>query len=424
VDSAGNAHVTGVTKETDFPTVNPLQPAYGGGFYSAFVFKLNPSGSALVYSTYWGGSADSFAYAIAVDSADNAYVTGHAEYESFPTTPGAFQTAYGGRGSENAFVSKFNPSGSALVYSTLLGGSDFDVAYGIAVDASGNAYVTGNAGSPDFPTTAGAFQTTRGTFGNAFITKINTTGAALVYSTYLGGNGGDVGFGIAVDSAGNAYVTGTTTSTDFPTVNPLQPTYGGGGDAFVSKFNPSGSALVYSTYLGGSAGDTPRGIAVDGFGNAYLTGDTGSTNFPTTAGTFQTTYGGQGDAFVAKIANGGSAQGGSVQGGGTINVSGGLANFGFNVQQQTNDGSVDGNLQYENHASGAKVHSVTFTGFTIDGNTAAFSGTCTNNGAPCTFNLTVRGNDQPQGSDSFIISINGGPPEGGTLKGGNINIRQ
>jgi hypothetical protein len=283
--------------------------------------------------------------------------------------------------------------------------------------------------STNFPVTPGAFQTTFGGGpGDAGVIKLNATGSALLYATYLGGSAYDGGGGVAVDSIGNAYVTGVTSSTDFPTVNAIQSTYGGGRqDAFVTKVNPLGSGLVYSTYLGGSDNDEARGVALDALPipNAYVTGRTISTNFPTTAGAFQTSLAGNYDAFVTKITDivlPPGATSGKVTGGGTVNVTGGIANFGFIVQAQASTGAVNGDLQYVNHASGAKIHSVAFTSFSIVGNTATFSGTCTNNGAPCTFNVSVQDNDQPPGSDSFVISINGGPPEGGTLRGGDIEI--
>jgi Beta-propeller repeat len=254
VDSAGNAYVTGSTISDDFPTMNPLQPA-NGGYLDAFVTKVNPSGSALVYSTYLGGSGADLGNGIVVDSSGIAYVTGQTGSPDFPTTPGAFQTVY--NGGSDAFVAAVNPPGTALVYSTYLGGNSYEQGNGIAVDNSGNAYVTGVTNSTDFPTTPGALQNACGevgcAYGDAFVTKLNRSGSALVYSTYLGGGGGDGGYGIAVDSTGNAYITGYTSSTNFPTKNPLQPTHGGGVfDAFVTKVNHKGSGLVYSTYLGGS----------------------------------------------------------------------------------------------------------------------------------------------------------------------------
>ncbi len=305
VDSAGNAYVTGGTSSTNFPTVNPLQPTYGGGG-DAFVAKINPSGSALVYSTYLGGSSYECGESIAVDSAGNAYVTGGTSSTNFPTV-NPLQPTYGG-GEDDAFVAKINPQGSALVYSTYLGGSSHDFGDGIAVDSAGDAYVTGNTTSTNFPTTPGTFQTNFGGGWDAFVAKINPEGSALVYSTYLGGSSYDYGQGIAVDSAGNAYVIGGTSSTNFPTTpGTFQTNFGGGWDAFVAKINPEGSALVYSTYLGGSGSDTGEGIAVDSAGNAYVTGGTNSIDFPVTPGAFQTTNHGSNDAYVTKLNSTGSA---------------------------------------------------------------------------------------------------------------------
>jgi hypothetical protein len=309
VDSAGNAYVTGLTESNDFPTTPGAFQTTFGGYQDAFVAKLSPSGSALVYSTYLGGSSYDIGYGIAVDSAGNAYVTGLTQSTDFPTM-NPLQPTYGG--SDDVFVAKLNPTGSALAYSTYLGGSGGDIGYGIAVDGAGNAYVTGWTSS-NFPTTPGAFQTTcKSTYcDNAFVSKITPEGSALAYSTYLGGRWTDYGLGIAVDGAGNAYVTGATFSTDFPTTpGAFQRVCNGGsycvhyGDAFVSKINPSGSALVSSTYLGGSSYDQGASIAVDSAGNAYVTGSTGSSDFPVTPGAFQTVCNGGsgcGDAFVAKI---------------------------------------------------------------------------------------------------------------------------
>jgi hypothetical protein len=308
VDSSGNAYVTGTADSTDFPTVNALQATnHGGG--DAFVAKLNATGSALVYSTYLGGTGEDSGLGIAVDSSGNAYVTGATGSTDFPTA-NPLQATF--RGAIDAFVAKLNVAGSALVYSTFLGGTESDNAWGIAVDSSGNAYVTGFTDSEDFPT-ANPLQATCDacnsalTIGDAFVAKLNAAGSALVYSTYLGGQGYDSGNGIAVDSSGNAYVTGTTFSIDFPTASPLQATKLGPGDAFVAKLNAAGSALVYSTYLGGSGNDYGYGIAVDSSGNAYVTGSTSSTNFPT-AYPVQSEYGGDpADAFVAQLNAAGSA---------------------------------------------------------------------------------------------------------------------
>jgi hypothetical protein len=325
VDAAGNAYVTGYTFSIDFPTTaGAFQRQLGSASPSVpilqarrdvFVTKLNPTGSALVYSTYLGGSQEDSSSGIAVDAAGNAYLTGvtacadtsRPPYNcenNFPTTAGAFQLAFGG--ATDAFVTKLNPTGSALVYSTYLGGVAFDWGFGIAVDAEGSAYVTGST-YIDFPTTPGAFQPVLPdrNAAAAFVTKLDPTGSALVYSTYLGGSrgNGDSGRGIAVDAAGNAYVMGTTSSATFPTTpDAFQPTLGGANDIFVTKLNPNGSALIYSTYLGGSGYDWFPDMAVDVNGSVYVTGETNSSDFPTTTGAFQKTHGGGNwDAFVAKI---------------------------------------------------------------------------------------------------------------------------
>jgi hypothetical protein len=301
VDSAGSAYVTGYTQSPNFPMAHPVQATLVGG-QNAFVTKLNAAGNALVYSTYLGGNNSDAGRAIAVDSAGSAYVSGSCG-TNFPTTTGAFQRTPGTGGSSDAFVTKFNAAGSALVYSTLLGGNNVDFGYGIAVDSAGNAYVTGLTTSTDFPT-ANPFQSINagGSFGNgnAFVTKLNASGTALVYSTYLGGSnisgqghGGDTALAIAVDSAGSAYVTGSTASSNFPTTanafdvvcNACIP--GPSANAFVTKFNAAGNALVYSTFLGGTATafsgstDVGYGIAVDSAGNAYVTGLIGNPGFPT-----------------------------------------------------------------------------------------------------------------------------------------------
>src|SRR3989449_1845312 len=305
VDSLGQAYVTGVTASLDFPpTAGAFQSSSAAG-EEAFVTKLNPTGAALVYSTYLGGTNSDVSLGIAVDSLGQAYVTGRTSSANFPTTAGAFQPSFPG-GFFAAFVTKLNPTGAALVYSTYLGGTGGEQGFSIAVDAAGNAYVTGNTFSTNFPTTAGAFQPRFGGGDNdAFVTKLNTLAsgsASLVYSTYLGGTSDENGFGIAVDATGNTYVTGQTGSLDFPTTTgAFRPSFAGGFiDAFVTKLNPTGAALVYSTYLGGTSDDFGLGIAVDSFGNAYVTGFTGSLDFPT-LGAFQTTSGDGADAFVAKF---------------------------------------------------------------------------------------------------------------------------
>jgi hypothetical protein len=300
VDGAGNVYVAGSTSSTDFPTKNPLQGSNGGG-QDAFVAKLNASGTALVYSTYLGGSGTDSATGIAIDSSGNAYVSGTTASTDFPTVSALQGTLAGGK--TDAFVAKLNASGTALLYSTYLGGSGDDTGNAIAVDGSGDAYITGSTKSANFPTHA-ALQTSLGGTQDAFVTELNASGTALVYSTYLGGSGTDGGNAIALDSGGNAYVAGSTTSTDFPTASAVQGTKGGGTDAFVAKLSAGGTALLYSTYLGGSLNDSANGIALDGSGSSYVIGTTLSTDFPTVSALQGSNAGGT-DAFIAKIGGGG-----------------------------------------------------------------------------------------------------------------------
>ena len=301
VDAAGNAFVTGDTTSRDFPTTpGAFQRQPGGGVSNAFVAKLNATGSALVYATYLGGSRDDHGRGIALNSAGQALVAGYTASPDFPTTAGAFQTRIAGR--TNAFVVQLNAAGTGLVYGTYLGGGGNDYAYAIAANAAGNAFVTGATSSPDFPTTPGVVQDTPGGGTDAFVAKLNATGTALVYATYLGGSGNDEGTGIAVGAAGQAYVIGDTLSGDFPTTeDALQPTNRGRQNTFVAELNATGTALVYATYLGGSANDFGTGIAVDASENVYVTGYTSSGNFPITPGAFQTRRGAAPDAFVAKF---------------------------------------------------------------------------------------------------------------------------
>lgn len=311
VDASGDAFVAGGTGSTDFPHTGGFQTTLGGAL-DAFVFELNPGGTALTYSTYLGGSGDDYASGIALDSSGNAYIVGTTLSTDFPVDNPIQATI---NGASNGFVTKINTSGNAKVYSTYLGGGTGDFAAAVAVDSSGNAYVTGATQNSTFPTTTGAFQTTCGTAANcngglddAFVTVINAAGSGFVYSTFLGGSGVDEGLSIAVDSADDAYVTGLTrSSTTFPLKSALQATFGSGAtqNAFVTEINPSGNALVYSTFLGGNVSDAGAGIALDGNKNAYVTGQTSSSNFPTVSAT-QATLGGGSDAFVSEIAASGT----------------------------------------------------------------------------------------------------------------------
>lgn len=310
VDSNGDAYVAGQTLSIDFPVTT-------GAFLTtcascaattpgpdAFVTKFNPTGSSLIYSTYLGGSATDVGFGIAVDASGNAYVTGSTSSTDFPFTLGAFQNSFGG-GASDAFVTKLNPLGSQLIYSTYLGGSKSDTGLAIATDSVGNAYVTGSTSSSNFPILNplplnGNLKGTQ----NAFVAIFDPLGVRQ-YSTYLGGSDQDTGYGIAVDTSalsGGIYIAGQTNSNNFPTVNALQGTFKGVADAFVSKLKLDGTALIYSTYLGGTASDGAFALAIDSSGNAYVTGSTASTDFPATPGAFQTSFaGGASDAFVAKL---------------------------------------------------------------------------------------------------------------------------
>jgi hypothetical protein len=347
--SSGNVYLTGAagpglpTTAGAFQSTDNAGAIGSGQGTNAYFVEINPnlSGSASwLYASYLGGSAyHDEGTGIAVDGAGGAYVAGEAFSTNFPTTAGAFQPAYSssggvGRASAygDAFVAKFNPAASgaaSLVYSTYLGSfdgwisgrykilDDFAEKAGpsVAVNSAGDAYVAGGTNSTTFPTTPGAFMTNpplaksgQGATVNAFVSELNATGSGLVYSTYLGGNDQDGATSISLDSQGNAYVTGWTRSTNFPTLNPVQARKTKGNDSwgtpnsdvFVTTLNASGSGLLFSTYLGGTLNDWSYAITVDGSGNIYVAGRTQSTNFPTTSGAYQTTAG---SGFVSKISS-------------------------------------------------------------------------------------------------------------------------
>jgi hypothetical protein len=299
VDSAGNAYITGQTDSTDFPTVRAVQANNRG--QDAFVAKLSADGSQLIYSTYLGGSSDDGAAAIALDIAGSAYIAGTTISPDFPTE-NAFQPVCG-QPESDGFVVKLSPGGTALAYSTCLGGNSADEVRDIAVDSLGAAYVTGYTSSANFPT-VNSLQTLQGCC-DAFVAKLASDGKRLIYSTLLGGSGGERGEGIALDESGAAYVIGGTSSLDFPTVNAVQPVLGSSPDAFVAKLAPEGGALIYATYLGGNGYDVGASIAVDTAGAAYVTGWTASSDFPT-MNSLQS-FSGLFDAFVAKLDSEGTA---------------------------------------------------------------------------------------------------------------------
>ena len=314
VDSSGCAYVTGNTASSNFPTKNAYQATRKGSF-DLFITKLNAAGNDLVYSTYLGGTGTDNGRGIAVDSVGCAYVAGYTDSTDFPTK-NAYQPSIAGSYTSDTFITKLNATGSDLVYSTYLGGTSGDYGFGIAVDSVGYAYVAGYTDSTDFPT-KNAYQSSPAGGSDIFITKLNTTGNDLVYSTYLGGTGIDYGYGIAVDSVGCVYVTGYTNSTNFPVENAYQPAFSGGSyDTFITKLNPAGNALVYSTYLGGTGMDSGRGIAVDYVGCAYVTGFTNSTDFPV-LNAYQPSLAGDYDVFLTKLNAAGNALSYSTYLGGT-----------------------------------------------------------------------------------------------------------
>ncbi|MCX7745062.1 MAG: SBBP repeat-containing protein [Flavobacteriales bacterium] len=309
LDNNGNVFITGSSKSGNYSTTpGVFQPNQIFGYEDVIVTKINSNGSDLIFSTFIGGSNVDIGYGIDIDNDGNSYITGKTLSNNFPTTSGAFQENISNISFYEAFVAKLNPTGTALVYSTYMGGSNDDIAHNIKVDDNGYAIIVGSTQSSDFDTTASAYQTTLAGNLDAFISKINTTGTGLVFSTLLGGANDEVAKCLDIDVNGNIYVTGYTESADFDiTTGAYQEIYIGYSDVFVTKLNSTGSSLIYSTYIGRYYDDEGYGIAVDADGNAYITGYTSNTNFPVTTGVFQTIYGGGvSDIFVLKLNSGGT----------------------------------------------------------------------------------------------------------------------
>lgn len=306
VDATGIVYLTGKTASGNFPTTPGAFDETFNGLDDAFVLKLSSVGNELLYSTYLGGFFDESGFDIAIDNVGNAIVTGSTRSEDFPTTPGAVDESF--NGDRDAFAVKLTADGTAVLWATYLGGMQYDYGEGLALDFSGNIYINGGTGSTDFPTTPGALSETFKGTGDAYIVKLSPDGTTLLYATYLGGRGKDEGFGIAVDVEGHAYVGGVTWSNDFPTtLGAYDSSYNGGGDVYVAKLNPEGTALLYGTFLGGTDWDDGRGPAIDAWGNAYMTGFTFSHDFPTTPPeALSIGLRGPWDSFLAQISSDGS----------------------------------------------------------------------------------------------------------------------
>ena len=295
LDQAANILVSGGTSSTDFPIVNAIYPNLWGDA-DAFIFKLSNNGQTVKYSTYLGGSSYEFASNIAVDGTNNVYVTGYTYSQDFPKVNAKYPNLWG---ATDAYLFKLSEDGQTVRYSTYLGGSGNEYGTGIAVDGSGNAYVTGWTTSSDFPRVNAKYPQLWGSF-DAFVFKLSSNGQNVAFSTYLGGSSTDEGGDIAVDPSGNIYVTGSTSSTDFPSVNALYPNLWGPVDAFVVKLNNSGQTIHFSTYLGGSNGENGHALAVDGIGNAYIAGETSSSDFPVRNPTYPNLWGVV-DGFIVKL---------------------------------------------------------------------------------------------------------------------------
>jgi hypothetical protein len=348
VDNQGSAYLTGYAASRSFPLKNPLQGPVDTECLNSnaapepcpdvFVSKLNPQGSDLVYSTYLGGKGGDTASAIAVDGQGNTFITGGTSSTDFPTTAGSLQPQAPAPGNcrrfdgGDAFIAKLNPAGNSLVYSTYVGGSCGETGRSIAVDAAGNATIAGGTTSTDFPTTPGAYNRTHRGFGllDGFAARLNANGSSLVYSTLLGEFGVT---SVAVDASGSTFIAGATAGGIPTTPGAFQRTPGGNNDAVVIKLNPSGSSLVYSTYLGGAGVDGAVGISVDSSGNAYVAGTTDSNNFPlknsfqpvSGYGSFAAKLNSAGsDVLYSTFIPGGAAQAISVDSAGSAHITGGV----------------------------------------------------------------------------------------------------
>ncbi len=304
LDTTGCIYIVGDTGSSDFPITSGVYDGTYNGGSDIFVSKFSADGSTLEYSTFIGGTGSEYTGEIVVDNSGNVYILGMTNSIDFPTSSGAIDSTH--NGGLDIFVCKLNPDGTDLLYSTYLGGLGSEYGYGLAVDGTGNAYITGRTQNStiNYPTTAAFNESNSGGF-DIFVSKINSDGTNLEYSTFIGGLGNDLAYAIDIDNAGCAYITGGTaeTSTLFPTTSgAYDETYNGGTtDIFLCKINTEGTALDYSTFIGGSGSETARDITIDGNGDIFITGTTSSANFITTAGALNSTLYGTNDIFICKF---------------------------------------------------------------------------------------------------------------------------
>lgn len=315
LDEAGNAVVTGFTASSNFPTTpGAYDETYngGGGYYpyDVFVFKLSADGSALIYSTFIGGSTSSYyegGFSLALDGAGNAVVAGCTHSDDFPVTSGAYDTEH--NGGYDVFVLKLSADGSSLAYNTFVGGSSDDQGFSLALDEADNVIVTGYTASSDFPTTTGVYNTSHWGGDDTFVLKLSADGSSLLYSTFVGGSDDEEARSLALRDAGNVVVTGHTASSDFPiTTEAYDPNHRGGDDTFVYELSADGSSLLYSTFIGGSDDEESWALTLDSAENVIVTGLTESSDFPVTAGAYDESLNGDHDVFVLKL----SAEGDSL----------------------------------------------------------------------------------------------------------------
>ena len=354
-DSNNNAYITGYTTSNNFPTMPGAYDTSYNGSADVIVIKLNDIGSNLIFSTYIGGSDNDFGLGIALDTADNPYITGYTESIDFPITSNAFNTSLY---EEDGFVLKLNSAGSGLIYSTFLGGTKSDTANCIYVDIYGNTYVGGITYSSDFPTTANVFDTSYAGDGDGFIIKLNSSGSGLLFSTFIGGWELESIYSITLDSLNNIYVTGYTSSHNFPiTIEAYDESYNGGFDVFVTKMCSNGSSLLFSTFIGARSGEYGNDLEIDSYGNVYVTGKTASTKFPTTNDTYGQSHFGGYDVFIIKLNPSGSelifstfvggrdsdsGEGIAVDGEGNVYVTGRTEASDFPIIHGVHDSSLNG----------------------------------------------------------------------------------